>query len=64
MGDADGRYFHHLGGKEDAHRGNQLELRLVDVDGGEEPVQVIDSMEVHFRMAVLNYHKKTLHSYI
>ena len=53
MGDADGRYFYHLGGKEDAHRSNQLELGLVDVDRGEDPVQIVDSMEVYFRMTVL-----------
>ena len=34
-----------LGGKEDTDRGTELELVLLDVDGGEEPVQVVDREE-------------------
>jgi hypothetical protein len=38
-----------LGGKEDTDRGTELELVLLDVDGGEEPVQVVDREEEHLR---------------
>ena len=42
-----------LGGKEDTDRGTQLELVLVDVDCGEEPVQVVDREEEHLRVTLL-----------
>jgi len=50
---ADGDDLAELGGKENADRGYKLELRLLDVDEGEEPVQVADSEEEDFGLAVL-----------
>ena len=55
-----------LGGKEDTDRGTQLELVLVDVDCGEEPVQVVDREEEHLRVTllVLTYLQHPLSHYL